>query len=97
MAAHYEGEQFRERFGPWAVVAGGSDGIGEAFARECARRGLNVALVARRREPLEHVAAAIRAGEAAPPEIPAACAALKSRERTAIRVISAKFRARWPR
>ncbi len=61
MGARYEGDRFRERFGPWAVVAGGSDGIGEAFAREAARRGLHVALVARRQEPLERLAAAIRA------------------------------------
>ena len=60
MAARYEGEAFRERFGPWALVAGGSDGIGEAFARESARRGLHVALVARRRAPLERVAGEIR-------------------------------------
>jgi short-subunit dehydrogenase len=61
MAAKYEGDEFRERFGPWAVVAGGSDGIGAAYGRELARRGLNVALVARRAEPLEQMAAAIRA------------------------------------
>ncbi len=60
MAARYEGEAFRERFGPWALVAGGSDGIGEAFAREIARRGLHVALVARRRALLERVAGEIR-------------------------------------
>ncbi len=61
MAARYEGDRFRERFGPWAVVAGGSDGIGEAFAREAAARGLDVALVARREGPLERVAAEVRA------------------------------------
>lgn len=56
MAARYEGDAFRERFGPWALVAGGSDGIGAAFARSLARRGLNVALVARRQPPLESFA-----------------------------------------
>jgi len=61
MAAKYSGEAFRARFGPWAVIAGGSDGIGEAFALELAHRGLNVALVARRRDPLESVAGALRA------------------------------------
>ncbi len=60
MAAKYEGEAFRARYGPWAVVAGGSDGIGAAYARELARRGLNVALIARREEPLERVAAQLR-------------------------------------
>jgi len=41
-----------ERYGPWAVITGASDGIGRAIARECARRGLNVVLVARRADRL---------------------------------------------
>lgn len=59
MAGRYEGDVFRERFGPWAVVAGGSDGIGGAFARELAARGLDVALIARRADPLEALARSI--------------------------------------
>ena len=39
-------EQFRATYGPWAVVAGASDGTGAAFARELDRRGVNVVLVA---------------------------------------------------
>jgi len=61
MAARYSGDAFRARFGPWAVIAGGSDGIGEAFAAELARRGLHVAVIARRKEPLARVAAELRA------------------------------------
>ncbi|GFG51333.1 hypothetical protein CQY20_29440 [Mycolicibacterium agri] len=41
---------FAKRYGSWAVVAGASEGLGEAFARDCARRGLNVAVIARRVE-----------------------------------------------
>jgi short-subunit dehydrogenase len=59
MAAKYEGDAFAARFGPWAVVAGGSDGIGAAYARELARRGLNLALVARREETLAKTADAV--------------------------------------
>jgi uncharacterized protein len=52
---------FVERYGPWAVVAGASDGVGAAYARAMAERGLNVVLLARRQALLEEVAAAIRA------------------------------------
>lgn len=44
-------------YGPWAVIAGASDGTGAAFAEELARRGVNLVLVARRRPMLEELAA----------------------------------------
>ncbi len=48
---------FADRYGPWAVVAGASMGIGAALSHEAARRGLNVVLVARGKEQLETTAA----------------------------------------
>ena len=51
---------FADRCGPWAVVAGASEGVGAGFARELARRGINVVLLARRQVALDEVAAAIR-------------------------------------
>lgn len=50
---------FAQRYGPWALVAGASEGIGAAFAHALADRGLNVVLVARRPEPLAALAAAL--------------------------------------
>jgi short-subunit dehydrogenase len=47
------------RYGPWAVVAGASEGIGAAFARELSARGLGVVLVARRPEPLAALASSL--------------------------------------
>lgn len=51
---------FAEKYGPWAVVIGGSEGIGRAFADELAHRGINPVLVARTRPALDEAAAAIR-------------------------------------
>lgn len=48
---------FPTAYGPWAVVAGASDGTGAEFARELARRGVNLVLVARRAPLLEALAA----------------------------------------
>ncbi|MCV7348009.1 SDR family NAD(P)-dependent oxidoreductase [Mycolicibacterium rhodesiae] len=53
-------EFFAERYGPWALIAGASDGVGAAFADELAARGLNVVLLARRQPVLDDVAANIR-------------------------------------
>jgi short-subunit dehydrogenase len=54
-------EGFRRKYGPWALVAGGSQGIGACLAAELAARGLNLLLVARRTEALEASAQALRA------------------------------------
>lgn len=50
-----------ERHGPWALVAGGSEGAGTAFAERLAEAGINLLLVARNALRLEAAAAALRA------------------------------------
>jgi short-subunit dehydrogenase len=52
------------KYGPWAIVAGGSDGVGAAFARGLAARDINVVLVARRPGVLEAFADELRAAHA---------------------------------
>ena len=44
------------RYGEWAVVAGASEGLGAAFARQLAARGMNVVAVARRGDLLAELA-----------------------------------------
>lgn len=39
--------EFGERYGPWAVIAGGSDGVGYSFGRKLAAVGINCVLVAK--------------------------------------------------
>jgi short-subunit dehydrogenase len=51
--------EWSAKYGPWALVAGASEGIGAAFARELSARGLKVVLVARRVEPLEALAVSL--------------------------------------
>lgn len=50
---------FVERYGPWAIVAGASEGLGAEFARQLAAKGLKLVLVARREELVRAVAASL--------------------------------------
>jgi hypothetical protein len=43
----------KKRFGPWALVTGGSSGIGKEFAQQIAAQGINIVLVARREDLLK--------------------------------------------
>ncbi|MEM7135842.1 MAG: SDR family NAD(P)-dependent oxidoreductase [Myxococcota bacterium] len=52
--------RFIDRYGPWAVVAGASEGIGASFSRRLAGQGLNLVLLARRTGPLESLSAELR-------------------------------------
>jgi short-subunit dehydrogenase len=53
--------EFTARYGPWALIAGASVGLGAAFAAELAQQGVNLVLLARRPAPLESTAAALTA------------------------------------
>jgi short-subunit dehydrogenase len=52
---------FTERYGPWALIAGASEGTGRSFADQLARRGINCILIARRSGPLDELAKELRA------------------------------------
>ena len=48
---------FQQRYGPWAVIAGGAQGIGAAYARHLAQRGLKLIVIDRSAEALQVIAA----------------------------------------
>ncbi|TXI59840.1 SDR family NAD(P)-dependent oxidoreductase [Mycolicibacter arupensis] len=49
------------QYGPWAVVAGGSEGVGAEFAQLLATAGINLVLIARTPATLRHTADRCRA------------------------------------
>ncbi len=51
---------FAAKYGPWAVVAGASVGIGAEFCRQVAAEGVNVVLVSRNVDTLEQLAGELR-------------------------------------
>ena len=53
--------EFRARYGPWALITGGSEGVGASWASAIAARGVNVVVMARRADVLETKANELRA------------------------------------
>jgi short-subunit dehydrogenase len=59
-------EEFRRRYGPWALVAGAAVGLGAEWARQIAARGLGVCLIDRDGAPLEATARAVHDATGSP-------------------------------
>ena len=52
--------EFAEKYGPWAVVAGASEGVGSSVARLLGEQGVKVVLTARRQAVLDEVATTVK-------------------------------------
>jgi short-subunit dehydrogenase len=50
----------KERYGPWALVVGGSEGIGDHLARKLGAAGINIVIVARKSGALTETAQKLR-------------------------------------
>jgi len=53
----YDTKEFARKYGPWAVIAGASEGTGASYAEQLASMGVNLALASRRSEALEELGA----------------------------------------
>jgi short-subunit dehydrogenase len=50
----------KERYGPWALIVGGSEGIGDHLARKLGAAGINIVMVARKPGPLAETSQRVR-------------------------------------
>lgn len=57
---HAHGTEFRDKYGPWALVTGAAQGIGSAYAEALAQRGLKVVLVDKQEGLVRKVAEDLR-------------------------------------
>ena len=58
---------FKNKFGPWSLVAGAAEGIGAAYCRELAGNGMNIILVDQKKQETEELAEKLEKGQSKRP------------------------------
>ena len=53
-------DQFKKRYGEWALVAGAAEGIGQGFTTALAQQGINVVMADRNQDAMNHLATKVR-------------------------------------
>ena len=54
-------KDFKDKYGPWGVVTGASQGLGAVYAEQLAKKGMNVVIVARNGEKLDKLSQKLKA------------------------------------
>lgn len=52
--------QFKQKYGPWAVIAGSAEGLGESWSRALARRGVNLIMVDNQADKLQDLSSTLQ-------------------------------------
>lgn len=53
--------KFKNKYGPWAIIAGSAEGLGEAWSITLARKGLNLVMIDNQESKMESLAETLRA------------------------------------
>jgi short-subunit dehydrogenase len=56
-------KRIKEKYGPWAIVTGGTEGIGKEFVRELLQTGISVLVVSRKPEKFEKLRTELNQGQ----------------------------------
>lgn len=55
--------QFKEKYGPWAIIAGSAEGLGEAWSRALAKKKLNLLMIDHQGDKLQKLSAELEQSE----------------------------------
>lgn len=60
MSSDKKKAKFRQKYGPWAIIAGAAEGIGEGFSKYLAKMGINLVMLDYNEQALTNLAAKLK-------------------------------------